>query len=137
MTVENIDSERLKTDEIEVTESPGKVEGTPDSQATECANNANRTGVTPMRPATMKQLQLPVEIRRNNRVIYSLRLKVTKTTDPLKTMQHALREWFKMMKQCSPSFVVYKWKDQTFQSAITSTNNITANPFQMKIFLTT
>ena len=38
------------------------------------------------------------------------------------------------MKQCSPSFVVYKWKDQTFQSAITSKNNITANQFQMKIF---
>ena len=90
MTVENIDSERHKTDEIEITESPGKAGGTPDSQATECANNANRTRVTPTRPTAMKQLQLPIEIRRNNRVIYSLRLKVTKTTDPLKTMQHAL-----------------------------------------------
>ena len=36
------------------------------------------------------------------------------------------------MRKCAPSFVVYKWKDNTFSQAITCANSITANVFEMK-----
>ena len=50
----------------------------------------------------------------------------------MKTMQEKLREWFKEMNKCSPSFIVYKWKDETFLSAITCSDSISANIYEMK-----
>ena len=79
-----------------------------------------------------KQLQMPIEIKRNHRLIYSLKLAVQKNSDPMKTMQHILRDWFKRVREHSPSFVVYKWKDETYSQAITCADSINANVFHMK-----
>ena len=81
---------------------------------------------------TMKQLKLTKEMERDDRIIYLLKLQCPKSKDPIKTMKDKLREWFKEMNKCSPSFVVYKWKDMTFSKAITCSNCITANIYEMK-----
>ena len=101
-----------------------------DSEATNLTNNKNNTKST--NPRAKKQLQMPIEIQSNHRIIYSLKLFVNKLQNPMKTMQSVLREWFKEMRKCSPSFVVYKWKEETFSQAITCTETITANVYQMK-----
>ena len=62
----------------------------------------------------MKKSTLTKEIKRNHKIIYSLKLHCPKIKDPMKSMQEKLREWFKEMTKCSPSFIVYKWKDESF-----------------------
>ena len=79
-----------------------------------------------------KQTTLTNEIKRNNKIIYSLKLRCPKTKDPMKTMQDKLRKWFKEMNKCSPSFIVYKWKDETFSKAITCLDSISSNIYEMK-----
>ena len=79
-----------------------------DSEATNPTNNKDGTKA-PVNSRAKKQLKmtkekvmratkqttLTNEIKRNNKIIYSLKLRCPKTKDPMKTMQDKLREWFK------------------------------------------
>ena len=76
-----------------------------DSEATVPANNKDNTKAT---PRAKKQLLLTSKIKKNHQIIYSLKLRIPQSKDPLKSMQIVLREWFTQMKKCAPSFVVYK-----------------------------
>ena len=79
-----------------------------DLEATNPTNNIDSTKER-NKSCAKKQLKLPKatkktspiqskltnKIKRNNRIIYSLKLRCPKSKDPMKTMQEKLQEWFK------------------------------------------
>ena len=71
---------------------------------------------------------------RNNRVIYTMKIRLPDTNDIMKSMQNTLKEWFKVMKEFPPNLVVYVWKTNTFDRAITNDRDITTNLFNMRDF---
>ena len=63
-----------------------------------------------------------------------MKIRLPDTNDIMKSMQSTLKEWFKVMKELSPNLVVYVWKTNTFDRAITNNSDITANLFNMRDF---
>ena len=71
-------------------------------------------------------------IHRTNKIYYSVRLQVGDSQNALKGLQTSLRKWFKAMKECLSSIVVYKYFEPDFKITINKESEITANIQKMK-----
>ena len=81
-----------------------------------------------------EDIVIPKKIQRAHAVYYKVKLHSPGGKSPMKIMRTILRSWFKAMKACSPTFVVYEYRNNAKTKAIQAKQDINENIHFLKIF---
>ena len=71
-------------------------------------------------------------IKRNFDGLFTLKLQVKSTNNAVREMQRVLQEWLQTIKDVDPSVVIYDWKNNTKERAISKSTEITTKVAAMK-----
>ena len=62
-------------------------------------------------PNTNEDANMTANFNRNHKILYTMKLHTNGGIEPLKVLQRTLQDWFKTMKSCVNSFVLFETAD--------------------------